>query len=272
MIDQYFNRFKYKLGEMENPQEYVEKYGEAYEFVLKDEVHRRYYEGNNRIIYRLLGRGELYLYYGENFSYETYIVEGDFKVYSIIQPENFALIHREFNVKGKLELRTIGIGGYLNVKHDINLFQNASADDRGIGFTRSDQLAYYTSNLNHLESNTKSYSHYRGIVNDQSYIRLDGMINISKNATQSESFLDQHIMLLQDSANAFAFPALKIENNMVKASHSATISKLPEEMLFYLETRGISRKESIGMLIGGFINKVMDVDEKTYDIISQYIN
>lgn len=45
MIDQYFNRFKYKLGEMENPQEYVEKYGEAYEFVLKDEVHRRYYEG-----------------------------------------------------------------------------------------------------------------------------------------------------------------------------------------------------------------------------------
>ncbi|MCS7122662.1 MAG: SufD family Fe-S cluster assembly protein [Candidatus Micrarchaeota archaeon] len=269
---EFFERFRYRLGELDDPRSYVERYGENYEFVLKDETHRRYYVGNNKVIYHLIGKGELYLYYGETFNYETIIVDGDYTIYSLIQPERFAYIFRDIHVRGKVVVRTIGIGGYIESTNNLYLYRGSNGDDRGIGFVRDDQVSVYTSNLNHLEPSSSSYSHYRGVANHNSNIRLNGFINISKDAQDSNSFLDQHVILLKDTANAFSFPALKIENNSVRASHSATISKIPEEMLFYLETRGISREESIGMLIGGFVSKVMDIDDTTERIIRSYIS
>lgn len=269
---EFFERFKYRLGELDDPNSYIERYGENYDFVLKDEVHRRYYVGNNRVEYHLKGKGELYLYYGETFNHETFFVDGEYTIYSLVQPENFAYISRDVHVRGRATLRTLGIGGYIEFINNLYIYRGSNVDDRGIGFVRDDQVSTYTSNLNHLEPSSSSYSHYRGVANHNSYIRLNGFINISKEAKDSNSFLDQHVILLKDTANAFSYPALKIENNAVRASHSATISRISEEMLFYLETRGITREESIGMLIGGFVSKVMDVDETTERIIKSYIS
>ncbi len=259
-MNEYFDKFEYKLAQLEDPKTYIEKYGERYDFIIYNEEHRRYYVGNNKIKYKLKGNGVLYLYYGENFSYETIEVDGDFKIYSIIRPNQFCYIHRDIYVKGSLTIRTVGLGGYIEISNNINIKDNSNVDDRGIGFVKDNQLSIYRSILNHTMPNSKSYSHYRGISNDQAMIKLEGYINILPEASGTNSFLDQHVMLLSNNANAFAFPALKIENNDVKASHSATISKIPMEMLTYLESRGIDREDAINMLINGFLNNVMDID------------
>lgn len=266
-MKEYFEKFLYKLGELEQPKDYVEKYGERYDFTIYNEEHRRYYVGNNRINYKLKGKGVLYLYYGENFSYENIEVDGDYTIYTLITPDKFCYIHRDIKVKGSLILRTVGLGGYIEMTNNIDIMEKSNVNDIGVGFVKDDQLAIYRSILNHKMPGSTSYSHYRGISNDQATIRLEGFINILPGASNTNSFLDEHVMLLNDNANAFTFPALKIENNDVKASHSATISKIPEEMLIYLESRGIDRKDAVSILINGFLNSVMEVDID----ISEYI-
>ena len=67
------------------------------------------------------------------------------------------------------------------------------------------------------------------------------------------SFLTEKILLLSDEARAEAVPDLEIESDDVKCSHAATISKIPEEQLFYLMSRGLSKFEGESMIVEGFL-------------------
>jgi Fe-S cluster assembly scaffold protein SufB len=67
------------------------------------------------------------------------------------------------------------------------------------------------------------------------------------------------ILLLDKQSSAVAEPKLEIENNDVKASHAATVGKIDEDQLFYLESRGVNINEAKKLIVEGFLKEVEEV-------------
>ncbi len=105
----------------------------------------------------------------------------------------------------------------------------------------------------HKAAHTRAKTMLKGVAQDQSSIRFFGRIIIEENCGDTQSFLEERILLLSDKAKAEAVPELEIKTDDVKCSHAASISRIPEEHLFYLESRGIPFAKATDMIVEGFL-------------------
>ncbi len=112
--------------------------------------------------------------------------------------------------------------------------------------------------LRHASGGTKGNILVKGVVKDAASARLDGMIKIEKDGGGAESFLSEHVILLNPGAHASANPELEIENNDVSSRHAASVSQIEEEKIFYLCSRGLSRVDARKMIVEGFLEAAMD--------------
>jgi len=107
--------------------------------------------------------------------------------------------------------------------------------------------------IHHLASHTQAKTILKGVVRDQSRLRIKGRIIIDPNCGQSNSSLVERILLLSDQAYAEAIPDLEILTDDVKCSHAASISSIDEQQLFYLMSRGLSKKLAEKLIVNGFL-------------------
>ncbi len=105
----------------------------------------------------------------------------------------------------------------------------------------------------HRAPHTTANTTLKGVAWDTSQLKLSGTIIIEKSAQQTQSFLRENILLLSPEAKAEAIPNLEILANDVKCSHAATISNISEEQVFYLMSRGLTRKKAEEMIVDGFL-------------------
>lgn len=87
---------------------------------------------------------------------------------------------------------------------------------------------------------------------------LDGRIEIGPGGGGTQTYLTQEALMLDSSAKIDAIPGLEIKTNDVKASHSATVSRVHPEDLFYAGSRGIAPDEARRMLVEGFLGKLLE--------------
>lgn len=87
---------------------------------------------------------------------------------------------------------------------------------------------------------------------------LDGRIEIGLGGGGTQTYLTQEALMLDSSAKIDAIPGLEIKTNDVKASHSATVSRVNPEDLFYAGSRGIPPDAARRMLVEGFLGKFLD--------------
>lgn len=106
----------------------------------------------------------------------------------------------------------------------------------------------------HKVPHTSASTLLRGVAWDKSSLKIWGTIIIEKGAQQTNSFLKENVLLMSPTSRAEAVPNLEIHANDVKCSHAATISKVPEEHLFYLMSRGLSKEASEKLIVDGFLN------------------
>lgn len=105
----------------------------------------------------------------------------------------------------------------------------------------------------HLAQHTTSNTLLRGVASDQAQLKLIGTIKVEPSANQTNAFLTENILLLNEGARAEAIPNLEIQTDEVKCSHAATVSSIPEEQLFYLQSRGIDLKTAQDLIVTGFL-------------------
>lgn len=98
----------------------------------------------------------------------------------------------------------------------------------------------------------------RGIAKNGARVQVEGMIKIDKEANGVDDFLEMKLLLLDGLSQAVAEPKLEIEANEVKASHAATVGKIDEEELFYLQSRGLRRAKAEAIIVEGFLSEVVD--------------
>jgi len=120
-----------------------------------------------------------------------------------------------------------------------------------------DEFIVHTLQL-HKAPNTMSDLLIKTVMEGNAKFNYDGLIKIEKNAQKSNAYQRNENLLLSENAHVESKPELEIEANDVRCTHGATMGMIDEEEIFYLMTRGISRKESEQLIVDGFLQGVYD--------------
>jgi Fe-S cluster assembly protein SufD len=114
-------------------------------------------------------------------------------------------------------------------------------------------------------------------ANDASTISCEGMIKITKNGQFTDSYLKQNTLLLHKNARVDSVPSLEIDANEVKAGHGSAISRVKDSDVFYLQSRGINKKDAQNMYVHGFLQSMTKdfasipyVAERTMELVANF--
>ncbi len=151
-------------------------------------------------------------------------------------------------------------GGKLN-KLKIETFfrgRGSGSTTNGVFFGHKSQHFAIDTNAYHIADHTANNILVKGVMAGESSSVYRGLIKIEKQAQQTDSYLADHTLLLSEKALANSVPSLQIDANDVKATHGATLSKIDDEQLFYLMSRGLERKEAEMLIVKGFFENVLE--------------
>ncbi|HEY2811544.1 MAG TPA: Fe-S cluster assembly protein SufB [Rhabdochlamydiaceae bacterium] len=109
----------------------------------------------------------------------------------------------------------------------------------------------------HLGNNTRSTIISKGISADRSHNTYRGLVKMAPRAKGARNYTQCDSMLVGDQCSANTFPSIEVGNESCQVEHEASTSKMNEEQLFYLATRGIAREDAINMIINGFCKEVI---------------
>ncbi len=84
-----------------------------------------------------------------------------------------------------------------------------------------------------------------------------GMISVSPSATDSKSRVECDALILDSESRTDTYPVMRIDNPTANIEHEATVSKVGEEKIYYLMSRGLTEEEAMGMVVSGFIEPIV---------------
>ena len=102
--------------------------------------------------------------------------------------------------------------------------------------------------------NTRCDIHFRAALADFSSSFFDGLIRVEEEAKNAQGFLSYRGLLLSPNARAKPIPRLEVLTKEVASlGHAASVGKIDADQLFYLQSRGLSRKEAEKIIVEGFL-------------------
>ena len=156
-----------------------------------------------------------------------------------LDENSYLIINKIYNEKEVKEEITINLNG-INSKIDYN-FSTKTYDNQK-----------YVININHNNKNTISNVINHGVVMNDSHLLFEVNSSIKKGNNKSKLNQESKIIVMSKN-NSIIKPNLYIDEYDVDAVHSATIGKFNKNEIFYLMTKGITKEESINLLIKGFL-------------------
>ncbi|BFI74225.1 SufD family Fe-S cluster assembly protein [Sulfurisphaera ohwakuensis] len=122
-------------------------------------------------------------------------------------------------------------------------------------------------NVQHEGLRSVSEGNLKGIATDNALVVVRGDASVNQTAFDSSTSIIGRAYILGKDAKSIVAPMLEVKTGRVlMAKHSASVSRVPDDLIFYLENRGLSRKEAESFLIRGFIE-----DEKDPEILKKVI-
>lgn len=110
--------------------------------------------------------------------------------------------------------------------------------------------------MTHVAPNTSSQIISKSISKGQGRSSYRGLVKIHKGATGSRSNVVCDALLIDEESRTDTYPYMEIEEDDVSIGHEATVSKVADEQLFYLQSRGISEEDAMSMIVNGFIEPI----------------
>src|SRR5881296_2850410 len=109
----------------------------------------------------------------------------------------------------------------------------------------------------HAAPHTTSKIISKSISKDGGRAGYRGLVKVVKGASDCRSTVNCDALLLDEASRSDTYPYMEIEEDKVSIGHEATVSKIGDEQLFYLQSRGISKDEAAGMIVSGFIEPIV---------------
>jgi hypothetical protein len=117
-----------------------------------------------------------------------------------------------------------------------------------------DRMFRFKTQQDHQAAYSKSDLVIKGVFCQKSQLVCDSLIRVPKEAQKVEVRQLNKNLLLGCHSRAISIPKLEVNADDVKCKHGAAVSKLDEEQLFYLQSRGMSYCEAKNLLIGAFLS------------------
>ena len=134
----------------------------------------------------------------------------------------------------------------------------AHSEMLGLYFAAGTQHFDHRTLQDHVAPNGTSDLLYKGALKEASRAIYSGWVHIRPGAQKSDAFQTNRNLVLSEHAKADAIPNLEIENNEVRCGHAASVGPVEDDTLFYLQSRGIPRKEAERLIVFGFFQEVLD--------------
>jgi Fe-S cluster assembly protein SufD len=157
-------------------------------------------------------------------------------------------------------VHTYSFGGKMT-RNNLEFYhegEHITSNLNGISILNGKQHVDNHTLVNHKFPNCESHELYKGIYSDKSAGVFNGKVIVQQAAQKTNAFQQNNTILIDDGASINAKPQLEIFADDVKCSHGCTIGQLDESALFYMQSRGIPKKEAKGLLLFAFGNDVVE--------------
>lgn len=122
-----------------------------------------------------------------------------------------------------------------------------------IAFANKDQIQDTGAKMIHNAPNTSSSVVSKSIAKGGGEVNFRGQIKFGKNSEGSKSHIECDTIIMDDLSKSDTIPFNEIHNDKVALEHEAKVSKISEEQLYYLMSRGLSEEEATEMIVMGFV-------------------
>ena len=196
---------------------------------------------------------------------EIYAGKGARFHYSRVQNEHLnsnlltnLFIHQEAD--STVRSNTITLHGGI-IRNNTNVLLNADGcNNETYGLFMSDKNQHIDNyvNIDHAKPNCTSTQLFKGILDEQSTGAFNGRILVRQDAQKTLAYQTNNNILMSDEARMNSKPQLEIYADDVRCSHGATTGQLDEDALFYMQARGIPRKEARLLMLYAFAHEVIE--------------
>src|SRR5690606_15259773 len=129
----------------------------------------------------------------------------------------------------------------------------AKGNTVSIAFASANQHQDTGAKMIHLAPDTTSTIISKSICRGGGKVNYRGTVKHTKNATNARSRIECDTIILDDLSSSDTIPFNFVHNKLGKIEHEASVSKVSDEQLFYLMSRGISEADALQMIVMGFI-------------------
>jgi len=180
----------------------------------------------------------------------------------------------------EVSVHTFSFGGNIT-RNNLNFYQKGEHINsilKGVTIIEGKQHVDHHTLVHHIEPNCESHQDYKGIYDNRSTAVFNGKVIVEKEAQKTNAYQQNNNVLMSDKATINAKPQLEIFADDVKCSHGCTIGQLDSDALFYMQQRGIPKKEGKALLMFAFANTVLDsvkipeVKQRITKLIAEKLN
>lgn len=187
-----------------------------------------------------------------NSQFEMNFVQNNIPNLYLINNINLVQQRNTYSKSNTVSLNTHFVRNNLNVSFDG---EYSEAHLNGIYFVDNDEFVDDHTVILHNKPNCLSNENFRGILDGNGRAVFNGKIFVARNAQKTNAYQSNKNILLSDEAKINTKPQLEIYADDVKCTHGATAGYLDREMLFYIESRGISKEKAKSLLLNSFVSE-----------------
>ncbi len=222
--------------------------------IVDDDSHIHYMEGCTAVYHTesSLHAAVVEIFVGKNASCRyTTIQNWANNIYNLVTKR--AIVE----TNGKMEWIDGNIGSKTNMKYPTCILKGkgASGNCISIAVASKNQIQDAGAKMIHLAPNTTSNIISKSIAASGGISNYRGTVKICKDAINSKSTIKCDTIILDKDSKSDTIPKNIVENQSSYLKHEATVSKLDEEKLFYLMSRGLDEEKAKELLIIGFIDE-----------------
>ncbi|MGC1166722.1 MAG: Fe-S cluster assembly protein SufB [Solirubrobacterales bacterium] len=160
--------------------------------------------------------------------------------------------------KATMEWVDCNLGSKLTMKYPSIYLMGPEAHGEilSIAFAGEGQHQDAGGKIIHAAPKTSSSIFSKSISKDGGRSTYRGLLEVADGATESRSKVVCDALLLDEDSRSDTYPTIRIDENDADVGHEATVSKIGDEQLFYLQSRGLDEEEASKMIVNGFIEPV----------------
>ena len=198
-----------------------------------------------------LHAGVVEIYVGKNAKCKYSTIQNWSKdVYNLVTKRAIVLDN------GLMEWVDGNVGSGVTMKYPSCILKgnNSVGNSISIAYAKDNQHLDAGAKMIHIGENTRSNIVSKSIADGNGVANYRGKVKICSSAKSSFASIKCDTILLSDDSVSDTYPINEVLNNTSKLEHEATVSKISEEKMFYLKSKGLSENQAKEMLIMGFIS------------------